>query len=81
MISLWNSKKKKFKVKEVVQKLKKTSINNKIEFIRLPLYMLVFDASEDINKIYNIQYINHMKVIIEAIRHNKLIPQCKRCQR
>ena len=40
--------------------------------------MLVFDDSEDVNKIYNIQYINHMMVKIEAIRNSGLIPKCKK---
>lgn len=70
-----------FKIMEVVQKFKKISNNNKAENVRLPLYMLMFEHTEDIQKIYNIQYINHMKVKIEAVRNNKLIPQCKKCQR
>lgn len=74
-------KERNFKITEVVQKFKKTTINNKTDYSRLPLFMLVFDTSEDIKKIYDIQYINHMKVKIEAIRNSKLIPQCKRCQR
>lgn len=74
-------KEKNFKIIEVVQKIKKTISNNVVNHTRLPLYMLEFDRSEDINKIYGIQYINSMKVKIEAIRSSKLIPQCKRCQR
>lgn len=72
---------KNYKIQEVVQKFRKNVINNKVEYSRLPLYTLVFDNSEDINRIYNIQHINHMKVKIEAIRNNKIIPQCKKCQR
>lgn len=74
-------KERNFKVKEVIQKLKKNTVNNKVDYSRLPLYVLVFEASEDIKKIYNIQYINNFKVKIEAIRNSKLIAQCKRCQR
>lgn len=70
-----------FKIIEVTQKLKKITKNNKEECIRLPLYMLTFHNSEDINRIFGIQYLNHMKVKIEAMRSNKLIPQCKKCQR
>ena len=71
-----------FKILSVVQKLKKIGKNNEDnQFLRLPLYMLTFEHSEDINKIFAIRYLNHMKVKIEAIRTNKLIAQCKKCQR
>lgn len=43
--------------------------------------MLEFDASENINKIYNIEQTNSMKVKIKAIRNSKLITQCNICQR
>lgn len=74
-------KERNFKILGVTQKLKRTTNNNKVNHTRLPLYMLEFDRSEDIKKIYDIQYINHMKVKIETVRNSKLIPQCKRCQR
>jgi len=47
----------------------------------LPLFMLTFKNSENINKIYSIQSILNIIVKIEPIRRNsKLIPQCKNCQ-
>ncbi|CAH1108575.1 unnamed protein product [Psylliodes chrysocephalus] len=46
-----------FKIKEVIQKLKRTTLNNKIEYISLTLCMLVFNHTEDINKIYNMQHL------------------------
>jgi hypothetical protein len=70
-----------FKIIEVVNKIKKTRDNGKENIIPLPLFMLTFDNTEDIKKIHEIQYICHMRVKIEAIRNNKMIPQCKRCQR
>ena len=43
--------------------------------------MLVFDNTEDINKIYGIKQILGIVVKIEALRKvSSLIPQCKRCQ-
>jgi len=71
-----------FKIISVVQKLKKiTRRNEEPTYIRLPLYILTFEHTEDINKIYNIKHVNHMKIKIEAIKTNKLIAQCKKCQR
>src|ERR1044071_1059837 len=49
--------------------------------VNLPMFILTFDKSEDIKKIYEIKYICHMKVKIEALRASNLIPQCKKCQR
>lgn len=47
----------------------------------LPLFMLVFETSEDIKKIYDIKVIHGMVVKIEPLRKTStLIPQCKRCQ-
>lgn len=70
-----------YKVLEVVNKIRKTKVDGKEKIIHLPLFMLTFDRSEDIKKIFDIQYLCHMKIKIEALRSNKLIPQCKRCQR
>ena len=56
----------------------KTSINNKTGYVHISLHTLVFDDSEDVNKIYNIQYINHMMVKIEAIRNSELISKCNK---
>ena len=71
----------KFKIIDVVNKIKKTKVNDKEIITALPLFMLTFDNSEDIKEIYNIQYLCHMRVKIEALRSNKLIPQCKKCQK
>jgi hypothetical protein len=70
-----------FQIIEVVNKLKKYKKDDKEFVTRLPMFMLTFQNTEDIKKIYQIQHICHMKVKIEAIKSNKLIPQCKRCQR
>lgn len=65
---------KEYKITEVNQILKKGSR------APLPIYMLTFDRTEDIKKIYAIEEILHMKVQIEAVKKSKLIPQCKKCQ-
>jgi hypothetical protein len=70
-----------FKILEVVNKIKKNKNNGKEYIIPLPLFMLTFENTEDIKKLYEIRYICHMRVKIEAIRNNKMIPQCKRCQK
>lgn len=46
----------------------------------LPVFMLTFDNSENINKIYEITHIRGMKVDIVPLRKSKLLPQCKNCQ-
>lgn len=66
-----------FKIISAENRLKKT----KEGFLKLPLFVLTFEKSEDIKNIFDIQYLCHMKVKIEALRTNKLIPQCKICQR
>lgn len=70
-------KNKGFKIMDVVNMIKKT----KEARIPLPLFLLTFENSEDIKKIYEIKYICYMKVKIEAVKSNNQIPQCKRCQR
>lgn len=72
---------KNFKILEVVNKFKITKENGIVKRIPLPLFMLTFQNSEDIKKIYEIPGICGMLVKIEALRSNKLIPQCKNCQR
>lgn len=69
-----------FKIIDVVNKIKKNKVDGKDNIIRLPLFMLTFENTEDIKKIYNIQHICYMKVKIEALRSNKIIPQCRKCQ-
>lgn len=66
-----------FRIIQAENKMKKT----KEGLIKLPLFMLTFDKSENIKKIYEIQHLCQMKVKIEAFRTGKLIPQCKKCQR
>lgn len=43
--------------------------------------MLTFHNSVNIKKVYDIQYINHMKINAEAVSNSNLIPQCKQFQR
>lgn len=42
--------------------------------------MLTFQPDENVKRIHEIKYICNMKVSIENLRKNKLIPQCKKCQ-
>jgi len=51
------------------------------EKIPLNMFMLTFDNSEDIDKVYKITNILGCKVEIQPIRGSKLIPQCKKCQK
>lgn len=69
------------KIIDVNNKLRKNKVNGKIITVPLPLFMLTFHHTEDIKKIFEIEYICHTKVVIESLRRNTLIPQCKRCQR
>lgn len=46
----------------------------------LDMFVLSFDNTEDINKIYNIDAILNTKITIEALKLPKLIPQCGKCQ-
>lgn len=71
-----------FKVLSVVNLTKKKKVNDKQIVEHLPLFMLTFDHSEDIKKIFSITHIVNTKVKIEAIKKQRnQIPQCKRCQR
>lgn len=70
-----------FKIIDVVNKIKKSKKGDEETRIPLPLFMLTFDNKEDIRKIYEIKHLCHMGVKIEAVRSNRIIPQCKRCQR
>lgn len=63
-----------FKIIEVVNILKWKSKEP------LPVFMLTFDNSENINKIYEITEIMGMKIEIHPLRKSILIPQCKNCQ-
>lgn len=46
----------KFQIKWYHINAKTNTINNKVEYIILSQYMLLFDASEDISKIYKTKY-------------------------
>jgi len=71
-----------FQILDVVNKIqKRKDNNNKYTVTALPLFMLTFANTEEVKKIYDIQHICNLKVKIEALKSNKLIPQCKRCQR
>lgn len=70
-----------FMIIDVVNKTKKIKDKGITKQIPLPLFLLSFANTEDIKKIYEIKYLCHMAVKIEAVRSNKLMPQCKRCQR
>ena len=46
----------------------------------LPVFMLTFDRTENINKIYEVPDIRGMRVENSPYRKTKLLPQCKNCQ-
>lgn len=46
----------------------------------LNMFIVSFEASENIKKIYEIRSILNTLVSVEPIKHQKLIPQCKHCQ-
>lgn len=46
----------------------------------LDMFMVSFNCDELREKIQQIQFILNTKVTVEALRTNKFIPQCKRCQ-
>lgn len=71
-----------FKVLSVVNLTKKKQEKDRQVKNPLPLFMIIFDHSEDIKKVFSITHIVKTKVKIEALRKQKdQIPQCKRCQR
>jgi hypothetical protein len=70
-----------FLITDVVNKIKTIKENGEYKRIPLPLFMLTFESGQDIKKVYDIEFLCHMKVSVEAVRSSKLIPQCKRCQR
>lgn len=71
-----------FNILSAVNLKKKIKVNDKLTVKALPLFMLTFDHSEDIKKVFTIPYIVNTKVKIEAVRKQRgHIPQCKKCQR
>jgi hypothetical protein len=47
----------------------------------LQIFMLTFDRTENIQKIYEISNIRGMRVKVIPYRKKGLLPQCKNCQR
>lgn len=70
-----------FKIIDVVNKIRKANVQGKVTRQPLSLFLLTFEHDENIKKIFEIKYICHMGVKMEALKNSKLIPQCKRCQR
>ena len=65
------------------QGLKANNVTNKIGRrygMPLDMFIVSFEHTEDVKKIYAIKYILNESVVIEALRSNKILPQCKRCQ-
>jgi hypothetical protein len=63
-----------FLITDVVNKIKTIKENGEYKRIPLPLFMLTFESSQDIKKVYDIEFLCHMKVSVEAVRSSKLIP-------
>lgn len=72
---------KNFKIVDVINKYKKNITNGKVTIIPLPMFMLTFENTENVKRIFEIQYLQNTRVKVEAIKTNQLIPQCKKCQR
>lgn len=65
------------------QGFRATNAINKLKWkIKEPLYifMLTFDTSEDIKKVFEIKSILNTIVKVDPLKSSKLIPQCKKCQ-
>lgn len=60
--------------------LSAVNILKRVDKKPLPMFMLSFENSEDVKKIYEIKEILGMKVTVEAVKSPKIIPQCKNCQ-
>lgn len=67
-------KSKGYKIKDAVNKLSWKSKEP------LNMFMLIFENTEDISKVFEIKSILGCIVEIQALRTSKLMPQCKRCQ-
>lgn len=63
-----------FKISNVFNKTKFKSKKS------LDMFVLTFENTEDINKIYKIGHILDTVVSIESLKLPKLIPQCGKCQ-
>lgn len=67
----------------ISQGLKIEKVDSKLSWKNkepLNMFILSFNNSEDVNKIYGIKHILGCKIEIHPLKHPKLIPQCKRCQ-
>lgn len=73
-------KKRRYKIMQAENIIKKLNVNNKKTITKFPVHMLTFSKDENVKKIYEIRDILGMRVQIEPIKKPQLIPQCKRCQ-
>lgn len=67
----------------IIKKEKKTDSHGNVITTKrgLPLFMLSFSNTENVQNIYNIRAILNIKVKIEPLKKNtNLIPQCRKCQ-
>ena len=65
------------------QNLKAVSATNKIQYKTkkpLDIFLVSFEACEEIKKVYEIRSVLNTIVKIEPTKRSKLIPQCKVCQ-
>lgn len=63
-----------YKVIEAINKLKFKTKEP------LDMFIVSFDSSEDISKIYKIHHICDTIVKVEPIKQQQILPQCKKCQ-
>lgn len=54
--------------------------NWKIILKWLPIFVLKFQHDENIKDIFDIEFLSHMRVKIEALKNNNITPQRKKCQ-
>lgn len=62
------------KVINVIPKLKRNTKEP------LDMFLVSFEHTEDVNKIYNLKAIMNGIIKVEPVRKSNLIPQCKNCQ-
>lgn len=67
-------KRKGFKIMNAVNKLQYRTKKP------LDIFMLTFEPTEDVTKIYGIRSILNSIVKVEPVKNSPLIPQCKKCQ-
>ena len=54
--------------------------NGQPEEIPLDMFIVSFDKTTEINKIHDIRTICNCRVKVEALKKNRILPQCKSCQ-